>query len=36
MFILKNKDVDITNYVPEIKWSGDLNQAGRKLNFIIA
>lgn len=36
MFILKNKDVDITNYVTEIKWSGDLNQAGRKLNFVIA
>ena len=36
MFILKNKDVDITNYVTEIKWSGDLSQAGRKLNFTIA
>lgn len=36
MFILKNKDIDITNYVTEIKWSGDLNQAGRKLNFTIA
>ena len=36
MFILKNKDIDITNYVTEIKWSGDLNQAGRKLNFVIA
>ena len=36
MFILKNKDIDITSYVTEIKWSGDLNQAGRKLNFTIA
>jgi hypothetical protein len=36
MFILKKEDTDITNYVTEIKWSGDLNQAGRKLNFTIA
>ena len=36
MFILKKENTDITNYVIEIKWSGDLNQAGRKLNFTIA
>ena len=36
MFVLKKENKDITNYVTDIKWSGDLNQAGRKLNFTIA
>lgn len=36
MFILKRGDTDITPYVTEMRWSGDLNQAGRRLNFTIA
>lgn len=38
MFELKNatKSQDITPYVTEMKWSGDLGQSGRRLNFTIA
>lgn len=36
MFALKNKEKDILPYTTEIKWAGDLGQAGRRLNFTIA
>ena len=38
MFTLSNvtKQQDITPYLTEMRWSGDLGQAGRRLNFTIA
>ncbi len=36
MYKLKSKEIDITYYLIDMSWSGDLEQAGRKLNFKIA
>ena len=38
MFTLSNvtKQQDITTYLTEMRWSGDLGQAGRRMNFTIA
>ena len=36
MYKLKSNNIDVTPYLIEMSWSGDLEQAGRKLNFKIA
>ena len=36
MFTCKVNGNDISNYVVSYKWSGDIDQAGRKLEFVIA